>query len=68
MYVQVDIELAAARMNRKELSEKTGIAYNTLLMKLSGKSPITLDESFIIKKALGTKIPIEKLFDKSAKQ
>lgn len=65
MYVQVDIELAAARMNRKELAERSGIAYNTLLSKLSGKYPMTLDECFAIKKALGSKKSLEKLFERT---
>lgn len=65
MYVQVDIELAASRMSRKDLAERSGIAYNTLLGKLSGKFPITLDECFAIKRALGSKKPLEKLFEKS---
>lgn len=64
MYPQIDIELVKARMNRKKLAEKSGISYNTLLLKLAGKSIITLDESFAIKKALKTSLSIECLFEK----
>ncbi len=64
MYPQIDIELVKARMNRKKLAEKSGISYNTLLLKLAGKSIITLDESFAIKKALKTSLSIERLFKK----
>lgn len=64
MYPQIDIELAKARMNRKKLAEKSGISYNTLLLKLAGKSIITLDESFAIKKALKSTLSIESLFRK----
>ena len=63
MYLQVDIELTASRMSRKDLAGKIGMSYNTLLQKLAGKFPITLDEAFAIKKALGSKKPIEKLFE-----
>ena len=65
MYPHIDIELAKARMNRKKLAEKTGISYNTLLLKLAGKSIITLDEGFAIKKALKTSLSIENLFKKA---
>lgn len=66
MYPQIDIELAKARMNRKKLAEKSGISYNTLLLKLAGKSIITLDESFAIKKALKSTLSIENLFRKES--
>lgn len=64
MYPKIDVELVKARMNRKKLAEKSGISYNTLLLKLAGKSIITLDESFAIKKALKTSLSIECLFKK----
>lgn len=64
MFPQIDLELVKAKMSRKDLSAKTGIAYNTLLLKLTGKTIITLDESFAIKKALGSKLSIETLFRK----
>lgn len=67
MYPEIDIELVKGKMTRKDLSIKTGIAYNSLLLKLTGKTIITLDESFAIKKALNSKLSIEKLFRKEAK-
>ena len=66
MYPEIDIELVKSKMTRKDLSLKTGISYNSLLLKLTGKTIITLDESFAIKKALNSKLSIERLFQKEA--
>lgn len=66
MYPEIDIELVKSKMTRKDLSLKTGISYNSLLLKLTGKTIITLDESFAIKKALNSKLSIEKLFQKDS--
>ncbi len=62
MYPQVDIELVKSKMTRKDLAAKTGISYNTLLLKLAGKSIITLGEAFAIRDALASDIKIEDLF------
>lgn len=63
MYTNIDVELAKAGWNKKMLSLQTGIAYNTLLAKLAGSYPFTLDECFLIKEALNPALTIEYLFE-----
>ena len=66
MYKNIEVELARKGWNKKMLSQKTKIAYNTLLSKLGGTYPFTLDECFLIKDALNASLTIEYLFRKSA--
>lgn len=46
-----------------DLSNKTGIRYQTLVGKINGDSSITVDEARKIKEALGVDIPMEELFE-----
>lgn len=47
MYNNLEAELARRKINKKELSKKTGIPYSTLISKMtSGK--FTTDEAFFI--------------------
>ena len=62
MYKNIEVELARKGWTKKMLSEKTKIAYNTLLSKLSRQYPFTLDECFTIKDALDPSLTIEYLF------
>lgn len=62
MYKNIDVELAKKGWNKKMLSSKTGIAYNTLLSKLAGSYPFTLDECFLVKDVLDRNLTIEYLF------
>ena len=54
MYLNVKAELARQNLSVVDLSNKTGIRYQTLVEKLNGKYPLTLDEAKNIKAALGT--------------
>ena len=65
MYKNIDVELAKKGWKKKMLSGQTGIAYNTLLSKLAGSYPFTLDECFLIKDALDPNLTIEYLFKES---
>ena len=64
MYLNVKAELARQNLSVVDLSNKTGIRYQTLVEKLNGKYPMTLDEAKNIKTALGVDISMEELFAK----
>ena len=65
MYKVLEAELVLCGMTKKELSEITGIRYNTILAKFRGETEFTLDEVFSIKDALHSDKPIEVLFEKA---
>ena len=65
MYLNVKAELARQNLSVVDLSNKTGIRYQTLAEKLNGKYPLTLDEAKKIKAALGVDISMEELFARS---
>lgn len=62
MYANVKAELARKNMTMVDLSNKTGIRYQTLADKIRGGSNLTVDEAMRIKEALGVDMPIEELF------
>ena len=65
MYLNVKAELARQNLSVVDLSNKTGIRYQTLAEKLNGKYPMTLDEAKKIKAALGVDLSMEELFARS---
>ena len=65
MYLNVKAELARQNLSVVDLSNKTGIRYQTLAEKLNGKYPLTLDEAKKIKAALGVDLSMEELFARS---
>ena len=65
MYLNVKAELARQNLSVVDLSNKTGIRYQTLVEKLNGKYPLTLDEAKNIKVALGVDLSMEELFARS---
>lgn len=65
MYLNVKAELARQNLSVVDLSNKTGIRYQTLVEKLNGKYPMTLDEAKKIKAALGVDLSMEELFERS---
>jgi hypothetical protein len=65
MYSNVKAEMARKNLTAVELSNKTGIRYQTLIDKINGKYPLTLDEAKTIKSALEVDIPMEELFERS---
>lgn len=62
MYKNVRIEMVRMNMTLVDLSNATGIRYQTLSEKMRGNSPILLSEAILIKQALHTDMPLEKLF------
>lgn len=65
MYSNVKAELARRNLTLVDLSNKTGIRYQTLVDKINGKYPLTLDEAKRIKDALGVEISIDELFERA---
>jgi DNA-binding XRE family transcriptional regulator len=65
MYSNVKAELARRNLTIIDLSNMTGIRYQTLVDKINGKYPMLLDEAKKIKEALGVDIPIEDLFERT---
>lgn len=62
MYKNLNIELARKCWNIQDLSNHTGINYQTLVTKLNGKSSFKFDECRLIKKSLSSELPLESLF------
>ena len=65
MYSNVKAELARRSMTVVDLSNKTGIRYQTLVDKINGKYPLTFDEAKTIKSALDVDLPLEELFEQA---
>lgn len=63
MYPNLNAEMGRKFMTAVTLSNITGIPYSTLRPKLTGKTPITLQEARAIKAALKVDIPLEILFE-----
>jgi lambda repressor-like predicted transcriptional regulator len=62
MYANVKAELARKNLSVVDLSNKTGIRYQSLANKINGKAPLSFEEACSIKSALGVDIPLESLF------
>ena len=62
MFPNVRVELARKQWNMLDLANATGIRYQTLTLKLKGKSVLTFDEAVSIKAALESKLSLEDLF------
>lgn len=63
MYSNVKAELARKGLTVVDLSNKTGIRYQSLTDKINGKAPLKFEEARAIKNALSVDIPLEKLFE-----
>lgn len=63
MYKCIETKLALSGMSKKQLAKELGIGYNTLRQKLSGSSPVTLEEAFRLKEILNAQESIEVLFE-----
>lgn len=62
MYSNVRAEMARKNISMVDLSEKTGIRYQTLSEKLRGNSPLLVKEAVAIRNALGVDMTIDELF------
>ena len=64
IYPNLSAEMARCRMTQAELAEALGKTASVMSLKLSGKTPISLDEAVEIKRAVGTRLTLDALFDK----
>ena len=55
-------EMAKVGITQRELAKKTGRTQGTMSQKLSGKAKLTIDECFVIKRIIGSKLPLDILF------
>ena len=65
MYSNVKAEMARKSISAVELSKRTDMRYQTLVDKINGKYPVTLEEAKNIKAALGVDLPLEELFEQT---
>lgn len=63
MFTRIDVERAKAHLSIKGLAVKTGIKYDTLLMKLNGRTEFTRTEMLKIQSAFQERVPLEELFE-----
>ena len=66
IYPNLKAEMARQNLSQSELADKVGRTRSTMSLKLSGKSPISLDEAFSIKQALQTRLTLDVLFNREA--
>jgi hypothetical protein len=55
-------EMVRKGITRKDISEKVKCSYNSVIVKLNGKSDFTLDEATIIKEKFFPDLSIDYLF------
>lgn len=61
-YENLRVEMARKNIGISEISRAVGMNRDTLSRKLSGKSPLYLDEAFTIQKALFSDVDVSRLF------
>ena len=62
IYAQVMVQMYLNGIDSRTLAEKAGMSYPTLRRKLRGGGSITLEDALSIREALGSDMPLEKLF------
>ncbi|WBY63697.1 hypothetical protein [Thermocaproicibacter melissae] len=63
MYKLLESKMTFIGMTKKQLAQKMGLSYNTLLAKFKRESSFSLDEAAEIKCIVGASEPIEVLFE-----
>ena len=64
IYPNLSAEMARIKMTQAELAKVLGKTASVMSLKLSGKKAISLDEAMDIKRAVGTRLTIDALFEK----
>lgn len=64
MFDNLKIEILRAKTNQGELAKAIGISYNAFNNKMNGKTEFRRSEMLAIKKELGSRKPLEELFNK----
>lgn len=62
MYLKVLNEFAKNKLDKKDVAQKLGMTYNTLILKLKGRYAFTLDEALKLKAILKSNETVEELF------
>lgn len=65
MYPNLRAEIARRKLKMADVAEAIGLSETHFSLKMNGKYGFTLKEAFEIKKFLGTKMPIDELFQES---
>lgn len=68
MYRNLQAEMARIDINRRNLSEMTGIKYSTISDKLNGKTKFEFDEALKIKNVAFPSFSLEYLFHKDERE
>ena len=63
MFPNLDAEMARYRVSQLTLANAIGVTPTTMSLKLKGKAPIMLAESFKIRDAIDKNLKIEYLFE-----
>lgn len=62
VYVNVIVKMVEKGWEYKDLSERSGISYTSLIRKLRGRSPLSLEEAGLIRSALGCDMTLDEMF------
>lgn len=65
MFRNIETEIFMKQISKRDIADRLGITYNTLLLKLSGKATFTLDEAMLLKDILQSNLSIEELFSRT---
>lgn len=68
MYENLRVEMARRNLAIMDIARETNMNRDTLSRKLSGKSPLYLDEAFKIQMSLFADVEISELFKESARR
>lgn len=65
MYPNFDQEMRAKRYTVATLCQDAGLKYMTIYNKVKNGKNISIEEGLILKETLGTKLTLEKLFERA---
>ncbi|WP_338630738.1 hypothetical protein [Clostridium baratii] len=68
MYCNLEAEIVRKKIKRIIIAKSIKKSYNTLNLKIAGKSPFTYDEAIIIQEKFFPEIDLKELFKKTEMQ
>lgn len=63
MFLNINIERARDGLSVRQLAQKAGMKYDTLLRKLNGESEFTRAEMIKVQNAFSCRVSLDKLFE-----
>lgn len=66
MYQNLKAEMARRNITQKELAKTINMSVSGLSLKMNGETKFTFNDVIAIKKAIGTDMSLEQLFDREA--